>query len=435
MSCWIASAAVVMLMSSCQKDYFDVDDYHKIVNSIIPVDSIAIDQDWTTITSGKASVQVNWHEGESYRLQIADVNPADDNVGVVYAAATIFDGEKKTLSFSYPKAAKDLYLVVYDRRGQMVYMHKTTGDGMIEAVVNVGKGDSDVSEVAEAEEIIENPFGIRYCYDDDFPAPGDYDFNDLVLTIFPKIDDYDARKVTIKVMLDAVGTTKQIAAALHLNDLKMTDIDSVVADQPNNFDFGYKYMRSYINSTDILIPSSMNKTKGKDVVINLFNDAHYAISGGLMTGTGVVARYYYNTQPVTGSTGQGRIVAGNVVTYTVYCKTAEAAQKITAENLDPFAVVDFNGAFMEIHPYPYKLTGVMRTYNSAYKSAYNDKYSWCVQVPSYFRYPLEGFALGSYKDGVMTGTYRERGHSFGDWLRGRTGAADWYNYPTPSLIY
>mgnify|MGYP006936007430 FL=1 len=60
---------------------------------------------------------------------------------------------------------------------------------------------------------------------------GDYDFNDAVLTLTPTIE---GKKVTLKVSLDAVGAMEQIAAAIRIKDVKMSDIASYQRD--GNFD-------------------------------------------------------------------------------------------------------------------------------------------------------------------------------------------------------
>jgi hypothetical protein len=66
-------------------------------------------------------------------------------------------------------------------------------------------------------------FSFRYCFEDNFPDAGDYDFNDVVLTVTPSLND---KTLTIQVSLDAVGALKTIGAAIRLVSLKSTDLNS-----------------------------------------------------------------------------------------------------------------------------------------------------------------------------------------------------------------
>jgi hypothetical protein len=77
----------------------------------------------------------------------------------------------------------------------------------------------------EGDEVIPEPdsFSMRYCFEDNFPDAGDYDFNDVVLTVTPSLND---KTLTIQVSLDAVGALKTIGAAIRLVSLKSTDLNS-----------------------------------------------------------------------------------------------------------------------------------------------------------------------------------------------------------------
>ena len=52
-----------------------------------------------------------------------------------------------------------------------------------------------------------------------------------------------------------------------------------------------------------------------------------------------------------------------------------------------------------------------------------------------FRWPLEGHLIGTYKEGILTGAYRQPGHAFGEWAANSQQANDWYLYPTATEVY
>ena len=99
------------------------------------------------------------------------------------------------------------------------------------------------------------------------------------------------------------------------------------------------------------------------------------------------------------------------------------------DNLDPFIIAMYNGNFWETHTYNYRLAKVF--YDYYYQTTLPMIWALCVPTGT-FRWPLESHLIGNYKDGVLTGAYREYGHSFGQWAADKTQSTDWYFYPTLS---
>ena len=77
--------------------------------------------------------------------------------------------------------------------------------------------------VPDEEERPEVPQSYRYCFEDNFPDAGDYDFNDVVLTVTPTLND---KTLTIQVSLDAVGALKTVGACIRLLTVKSSDLES-----------------------------------------------------------------------------------------------------------------------------------------------------------------------------------------------------------------
>jgi hypothetical protein len=89
----------------------------------------------------------------------------------------------------------------------------------------------------------------------------------------------------------------------------------------------------------------------------------------------------------------------------------------------------YNGNFWETHTYNHRLAKVF--YDYYYQTTLPMIWALCVPTGT-FRWPLESHLIGNYKDGVLTGAYREYGHSFGQWAADKTQSTDWYFYPTLS---
>ena len=262
----------------------------------------------------------------------------------------------------------------------------------------------------------------RYCFEDNFPQPGDYDFNDCVITVKPKVTD---NVVELTVSLDAVGATKTIAAALRVKGLTMTsNVDiSIVGDDfdeglPNNiltFIGDYK-TQSGNNVTavqnwkglTILTPAGRGSDAGSDFVMRLFNDAHYAISYNGTKGQNRFSRWFYNT--LDSSQAEDYPYADNVYSRTIKYTFEFAnnqsgrdyANKFVQENFDVFIVESRSGITWEVHTYPFKWDEVLSAYASGNKlSSFRyangvsgatsaiENYPWAICVPGDFKYPLE----------------------------------------------
>ena len=273
------------------------------------------------------------------------------------------------------------------------------------------------------------PFSLRYCFEDNFPQVGDYDFNDVVLTLTPNVD---GKKVTLKVSLDAVGGLEMIGAAIRIKDVKMSDVASF--ERSGNFDEGFPSTATkIIQSSDPLLPDNMKYNGLTDVVINLFSNAHWAMKHE-MAQDGSIKAWFYNTvkrgDPYEFYEND---VTPSVVTYTFEMNSEAAAQKFCEANLDVFIVEQYNGGFWEVHTVPFKTQDVLASYGGD-KSMYNDNYPWAICVPGDFKYPIEWQAIGSSQR-IMRVAYGASGHSFADWAEDHTKATDWYNYPTEDLVY
>lgn len=281
-----------------------------------------------------------------------------------------------------------------------------------------------------------NSFSFRYCFEDNFPDAGDYDFNDVVLTVTPTLND---KTLTIQVSLDAVGATKTLAAAIRLISLKSTDLEEYTVTQgfasPEDADGLGTYDNIDTRETFLVEDQKPNNTS--NMVIVLFKDAHWAINPQ-KTSTGTVERTFFNT--VKAGDYYERNVDVKTATYKLVFKDADKAKTMLAENLyDVFIVEPYNGAYWEVHTVQngFKTDQVItnRKPEPGYSNAYGSNKPWAIMVPGDFKYPYEWQLIGKRSGGVLTGAYQTAGHSFAEWAENSEAATDWYLYPTGGLVY
>lgn len=288
----------------------------------------------------------------------------------------------------------------------------------------------------DEEEREETPMGFRFCFEDNFPDAGDYDFNDVVLTVTPTVND---KTLTIKVSLDAVGATKTLAAAIRLDGIKKTDLESCTVTQgfesPDGQGFGEYHN---IESDETFLNENQSPNISNDMVIVLFKDAHWAINP-VKSSTGTVERTFYNTVKL--GDYYERDVDVKTATYTLVFKDANKANQMLAENLyDVFIVEPYNGSYWEVHTVEngFKTKQVItpnKPDGSAYAEAYKSNMPWAIKVPGDFKYPYEWQVIGWNKGGENKGAYNEPGHSFAEWAENSNNAKDWYEHPTSGLVF
>lgn len=274
-------------------------------------------------------------------------------------------------------------------------------------------------------------FALRYCFEDNFPEMGDYDFNDAVFTVTPTLNG--TATVTLQVSLDAVGATKQIAAALRIKGLLDSDVESCTRRGNLDANFPTNASQRIIGSSSITL--SVSKKTTNDLVLPLCENAHWSL-GQTRASDGSVQNWFLNTVKRDDQLAEKRNdVAPAVVTYTIKLKDKAKTALFKQENIDLFIVEGHNGGYYEVHTVPFKTDEVLVEYLKNIADKYTDNIPWAICVPGDFKYPLEWHIIGVSDGGVISGAYKEFGHSFAEWAKDHTKATDWYKYPTATDVY
>lgn len=415
----IALLLCVVTSVSCNREMFDEDDYKKIVEQAQPVTNIDASQTWELTTDYYITVETAGVLPGAKRLRVLDGNPAAGQ-GATVLGDYLLDGEdKQFVAFSAPTALTKFYAALVDDDNNYTITAFTPAERAItfdEPVASRVKVDS-------------RQVGLQaysYCFEDEMPQPGDYDYNDVVVRI--SMERTAMNQITLNVSLAAVGSLSQVAAAMRLINYKYTDIESVTTVDGENFDKGYKKSAlPYIDSESLL----MEGLNG-EAVINLFEDAHWATGAVSYTSEGYVPRYKYNVSKTTSS--EHDMMSPRTVSFVVTFKNPVLLNYFTMSMLDLFTITEYNGALMENHAqYKYKLETVLHDYVQPTSALI---LPWALTVPtSAFRYPLDGVNIGYAKDGAYFGAYMTSGHAFGQWSANRNTAKDWYNYPNSNMVY
>lgn len=305
---------------------------------------------------------------------------------------------------------------VYPQNSKTYKILSTYGDPASGPAIDIPKsecnqGNDYIPEKPEKPQFpVKVTYNQSYTYasEDNFPSPGDFDMNDLVIGMdsisyyYVKDDDDDAiGKMIFHMTLRAVGATRQLGAAIQFDELEPEDIKSV----------------SYSKN----VPLKLFKLDGrgtekdqKHAVIPLFDNAHHLLgcdnTTTLINTISNKPEWIYNVPPCS-------------FDVSIEFSSPVDEDDVELEELNFFTIVGTRTKDRtEIHLPRYKHTQLSSTPEN-YQQV-TDKYMWTIRVPGNFRYPHEWEKI--------TTAYPE----FEDWVKSnRTQHRDWYNHPNSNYLY
>lgn len=390
-------------------------------------------------TNQEVSTYINM--GANSIIDATTIEPKNSTItgpsdGYALIKTTKFDGGSKSVSLQgriYVDVKNDYwYNFEYVTKGDYI---KRFDPG--NAKLDITQSECSAGYTGKPDETTapETSSTLRYCYEDNFPKAGDYDFNDVVLDITP--EKVDSKTVKYNIKLVAVGATKQLAAALHLDGVSASAIIDT-SGIPSEINDDYN-SQAGINSdmikkkfTNGILASSVDGNS--EAVLYLFNDAHYVLNNYQSTNTGVYRPFINTVLNTEDTTVSYHNPGAKEWTITVQFSEEQYVNKALQEAyIDPFVINDYNGGYWEIHTTKWQGKSVLFNYGNA--NDYDINRPWAICVPGSFQYPREFYAIGTYDNGKPGGAYPTVGHSFGEWCKNRYQATDWYNYPDTDLVY
>lgn len=427
---WAAIVVIFIMIGmniSCNREMFDKEEYEKHVDSVSPVDSVDANHTWILTKSKTLLIQAP-ESGEVQRVKILTANPRETGNAEIVGEAWASAGEQFSMTFTYPSTITKLYAALVDgeEKYSIVQFNPDTESSIYfnDLIVDHEKLSYDPQ-----------PLLYTYGYEEEYPAPGDYDYNDVVLRISQVRSG--EREMRINVQLAAVGANKQIAAAIRLVGYNFSDIESVKT--VDSLSFNRTNGRDFPNQMKTVIPSSkssfydsfLSSGRNDEAVINLFGDAHWATGDLLEENHGIMQRNKYNVSKSFNSDNVQFVP--RTITYIVTFKSSSGLNDYSMDKLDPFILEMYNGGVFEVHQYPYREAEVI--YNYSYTTIKNLPWALCMPKGD-FRWPIEGVNMGFImKEAHKFGAYQTYGHSFGEWSMDRTRALDWYDYPTENQVF
>lgn len=416
----IISVLVVATLSttSCVKDTFRYYGYVDQLEGYFPVDSIETNHTWT-LTS-VCSSYVTGNVAGAVKVQLLSGDPFNEEDVEILAEASTETRVSRQMTYVVPQAQTHICAAVLDKNGNYLRMVNAS---INQETINLGNNVPTGTPYATSLQ------RIYYCFEADYPNPGDWDYNDIVMSATREVTPDNPNVVALHVTLHAVGYLTQIAAAIRVVGYKNI---TITQDESTTFVSEPERARVLIKESEVQLTA-----RNGDPVINLFDDAHLAMYP--LAEEGFVYRRYFNTLETPNASNNGAIQPAVTVTYYIDFGNEHQARHFMLTSLDPFLVVQYGQAgenFWEIHTHPYKLDEVLYAYYHGAAASYNNGFSWALAIPyGKFRYPLEEYSIGMRKNTIVTGAYQTKEHSFGEWILNHNTAKDWYLYPAEGAVY
>ena len=407
---------------SCEKEKFDKDAYNQLVDYQFLIDNMDKEHDWCLTHSDTVTII---HESQDiHTVQVLTANPFQEDAEIAAEGISFLnaakDGCETTLAYTLPATQQKAYVAAKRQDGSYV--------GVVSFTVGTDIVDLD-NEVMQTTGTIKTPQPqtFTYLYEEGFPIPGDFDYNDLVLRVSKSATPL-SYQVDLKVTVAAVGAVKSYAGAIHLAGIKYDEVEKVEILEGEAMDANYSMLRMAIDSDKPLL-----RGRKGEAVINLFESGHYVMNNQLNS-LGSIQTLFYNTEE-TDREDVSATVAPVSRTYRISFKSRNVARSLTFDQIDPFIIQEYNGGLWEIHTYRYKFAETLKSIYNGKESYYDNHVSWSIVIPKAdFRYPIEGMSLGTYNSttGETFGPYT----SFAKWIQDRTQNKDWYlNASYPQFLY
>ena len=412
----------MMMISGCSPYQFDQERYDEIVEEESPTPNVDPDHDWMMSTTKTLVVDPSGIENVKL-IRIFTENPAETDFAEIVDEANPSGDSKIVMNISYPNRLQVLYAAAIDSEDYYTIVPFNP----------VSSGNIDFSNpIVKHQKMPYNyiPQTYVYLYEEEYPQPGDYDFNDVVLRV--SMERSDDRVLRFNIQLAAVGGTKQMAAAIRLVGYKYNEVESVKTEDDASFDITSVGELPDMYRTMIQDKSLLLQSINSEAVLNLFADAHWATGDKIISENGSIARKRYNVSYE--KSDEYGIFFPREITYIVTFKNDVDVSSLTLDVLDAFIIEEYNGNKYEVHTHRYSKAQVLWPNPSS--DAHNLPWAFCVPYDN-FCWPRHAVAIGyQAKSKRFTyGAYPYLSRSFGEWAADCTQCINWYLYPDKDQVY
>ena len=164
---------VAVMAGSCRK--FDFEQFREIVKKNYIIDSVDKQHTWNLLRERALRIKVAVGDPDITNVQILDGNPFEKEGVEILANRFCTDSNTVSPTFSVPATKTEFWAAAVNSQGKYYVIPV---EGKSDVVIGGSRMISDRL-------MLERPVGqtFTYLFEEDYPYPGDFDFNDVVLRI------------------------------------------------------------------------------------------------------------------------------------------------------------------------------------------------------------------------------------------------------------
>lgn len=236
----MATLIGAMSLTSCTKDVYnpEMDPVNRPAEN--PWEDIAVPAgfNWSTIASVNLKVDVEDAYGGKYDylIEAFPANPEEDPAAIPLAAGYANLTQSYTTTLRMPQTVGNIYLRQTAPDGSQIVKTFAVQPQLDYTFAAAGSQAATKSEPGTPEFPIEvgmdhnskNNWAYTYAFEDLWPQYGDFDFNDVVVTI----DKFhtSSYRISIEGEVKATGASRRIGVGIRFLNIKASDLEGVEAE-------------------------------------------------------------------------------------------------------------------------------------------------------------------------------------------------------------
>ena len=169
----IAGAMAMLGVASCSKNVYDEETHRQLIKYFSAVDSVDQQHEWKLSEFKSYRYQVP--SGNYQQLRIYSANPLTSSKAELMHQIFVSGNQSGVLSVDVPYQITTLYAAIVDASGNLTVTSFPASQASTETF--------DFTSATTGKAVTSALQTYTYLFEENYPEPGDYDYNDVVLRV------------------------------------------------------------------------------------------------------------------------------------------------------------------------------------------------------------------------------------------------------------
>lgn len=169
----IAATMATLVLTACQHEFFQKQRYVDLVAEEFPVKDFDAGHTWAT--ARELTMSVILPSADSYEVYMFTGIPAVSTTRLLQHVK-LNGANRQSVNVSCPTVLSELWIAIVDAAGEVKEARIAVGTNEVNITADLSNAYLRGSTPAMLAGVSPQPY--TFCFEDAFPQPGDYDFND-----------------------------------------------------------------------------------------------------------------------------------------------------------------------------------------------------------------------------------------------------------------